>query len=352
MCRDRSIGELASFSSTFAAGRPVGFSYLVMAALVSMSSPVFPFEAVGQAVPMRALSGDELLRIGEIHDAQNHYPEALTYYEQAFQAFRARKQRKGEATALTKIGSVFERQGRRDEAALRLREALSLFSRLPDSAPHADALFLLAKVSFWVGSSEDAAHFLSQAGEQYRRLQHVQALGSVKILLGLLQVRDAIPDNGLRNLEQAFEDARSRQDDDQTVAALLALGDANFILERWEPAKSYYEQSLALVEHRPQPHIEAGLRFRLASVHDFAGQPEHGVGSARRAVTLFQSLRDLSGEAAAWALLASLHQTLQHHQEAGEAKEQALSIYRRQQVLVHAIRQSSSSTGLVPKGSR
>ena len=330
----------------------MGFSYLVMAALVSTSCPVSHFEAGGEPVPVRALSGDELLRIGEIHDVQNHFPEALTYYEQALHSFRARKQRKGEAIALTKIGSVFERQDRRQEAALRLREALSLFSKFPDSAPHADALFLLAKVSFWVGSSEDAGHFLDRAAEQYRRLQHVEALGAVKILSGLLKVRDGFQDKGLRDLEQALEDARGRQDVEQTVAALLALGDANFILERLEPARSYYGQSLALVEQRPQAQIEAGLRFRLAAVHDLAGEPEQGVGIARRAVTLFQSLRDLPGEAAAWALLASLHRTLQQQQEAGEAQEQALSIYRREQVLVHAIRQSSPSTGLVPKGSR
>jgi tetratricopeptide (TPR) repeat protein len=330
----------------------VEFSYLVMAALLSSSSPISNVETVGEPVPVRALSGDELLRIGDIHDVQNHFPEALTYYEQALQSFRARKQRRGEATALTKIGSVFERQGRRQEAELRLREALSLFSKFPDSASHADALFLLAKVSFWVGSSEDAGHFLDRAGEQYRRLQRVEALGSVKILSGLLKVRDAFPDKGLRDLEQALEDARSRQDDEQTVSALIALGDANFILERFEPAKSYYGQSLAFVEQRPQAHIEAGLRFRLAAVHDLAGQPEQGVHSARRAVSLFQSLRNLPGEAAAWSLLASLHETLQHHEEAGEATEQALSIYRRQQVLVHAIRQSSASMGVIPKGSR
>ncbi len=336
----------------FPAGRPVGFSCLVLAALVATSSPVPNLQPVGEQVLVRALSGEELLRIGEIHDVQNHFPEALTYYEQALQSFRARKQRKGEATVLTKIGSVFERQGRRQEAAVQLRQALNLFSKFPDSASHADALFLLAKVSFWVGSSEEASLFLDQAKEQYGRLQHAEALGSVKIFSGLLKVRDAFPDNGLRDIEQALENARSRRDHEQTVAALLALGDANFILERLEPAKSYYDQSLALLEQRPHAQMEAGLRLRLAEVHDLAGRPEQGVDFARRAVTLFQSLRDLPGEAAAWTLLAALHQALQHPQEAGEAREQALSIYRRQQMRVHAMRQSSPSTSIVPKESR
>ncbi|MDF2459489.1 MAG: protein of unknown function, TPR-like, partial [Nitrospira sp.] len=73
----------------------MAFSYPMMAALLFMSSPAFYCEAVSEPFLVRALSGDELLRIGEIHDVQNHFPEALTYYEQALQSFRARKQRKG-----------------------------------------------------------------------------------------------------------------------------------------------------------------------------------------------------------------------------------------------------------------
>jgi tetratricopeptide (TPR) repeat protein len=298
------------------------------------------------------LSGEELLRIGEIHDVQNHFPEALTYYEQALRSFRTGKQRKGEATALTKISSIWERQGRRQEAAVGLRKAVDLFSKFPDSASHAEALFLLAKVSLWVGPSEDAGRLLALAEKQYSRLGHAQAHGSVKILSGLLKVRDADPDEGLRDIEQVLEDARRRRDDEQTLAAMLALGDANFALDRLGPAKSDYDQSLTLVEQRPQAPIEAGLRLRLAALHDLEGRPDLGVDYGRRAVTLFQSLRDLPGEAATWAVLASLHHTLEQHQEAEEASARALSIYRRQEITVHAIGQSSPPTVIVPRGVR
>jgi hypothetical protein len=42
-----------------------------MAALLSSSSPISNFETVGEPVPVRALSGDELLRIGDIAPASN-----------------------------------------------------------------------------------------------------------------------------------------------------------------------------------------------------------------------------------------------------------------------------------------
>jgi tetratricopeptide (TPR) repeat protein len=224
--------------------------------------------------------------------------------------------------------------------------------KFPESGSRAAALFLPAKVSFWVGPSEDAGRLVALAEKQYGRLGQARAHGSVKILSGLLKVRDAHPDDGFRDIEQVLEDARRRRDDEQTLAALLALGDANFTLERLGPAKSDYDQSLTLVEQRPQAPMEAGLRLRLAALHDLGGRPDLGVDHGRRAVTLFQSLRDLAGEAAAWAVLASLHHMLDQHQEAEEASARALSIYRRQDITVHAIRQSSPSTGIAPTGVR
>src|SRR5262245_66146440 len=104
--------------------------------------PMPGLSALSQLVSARTLSGDELVRIGEIHDVQNHFPEALTYYGQALDSFRAHKQRKGEAIVLTKMASISERQGRRQEAAVQVHQALRLFSKTPDSPVHADALFL------------------------------------------------------------------------------------------------------------------------------------------------------------------------------------------------------------------
>ena len=54
----------------------------------------------------RKLNGDELLRVGESPRCAEPLSEALTYYEQALEFFRATKQRQGEATALTKIGLI------------------------------------------------------------------------------------------------------------------------------------------------------------------------------------------------------------------------------------------------------
>ena len=289
----------------------------------------------------RTLNGEELLRIGEIHDVQNHFPEALTYYRQSLASFRAQKHRRGEAAALTKIGAMFERQGRRDEAAVYLHDAVTLFAKFPGSPIHADALFALGRVSLWQGSREEAVRLFERALDQYSRLHNAQAVALVKIQLGLLKVSGEQTREGLELIEQALEDARRRHDGGQEIAALLALGDANWIMDDLEAAGISYQQSLALIEQRPHATTEAGLRYRLAAIWDVTGHPEQGIGAAKRAITLYQSVRDLSGEAASWALLASLRHRKGEDQEAEDAGQHALSLYRQRQVVVHA----ASSSG-------
>jgi tetratricopeptide (TPR) repeat protein len=301
-----------------------------------------------QVISARTLSGDELVRIGEIHDVQNHFPEALTYYEQALAAFRVHKQRKGEAVVLTKIASILERQGRRKEAATYLRQALALFSKQPDSPGYADALYASGRVSLWVGSHEEAATLFDQAKERYRRAQNAQALGSLMLQSGLLKVSDGSADEGFREMEQVLEAGRMRGDREQALAALLAIADGNWILDRTEAAATYYQQSLALLDQWPQSGVEASLRVRLAAVSGATGRQEQGIESGKRAVKLFQSLGDVSGEAASWALLASLHDDLGHGAEAEEAYQRALAIYRQRPLFVHAFRPAQEGP-TVPK---
>jgi tetratricopeptide (TPR) repeat protein len=321
---------------------------LVMASL-SVSSDV---RAPGQPVSARTLSGDELVRIGEIHDVQNHFREALTYYDQALLSYRTHKQRKGEAIALTKIGLMFERQGRRQAAAIPLRQALSLFSKTSDSPVHADALFGFGRVSLWLGAREEAATLFEQAKQRYQRSHRAQELGAVRLQSGLLKVSDGSSDEGLSEIEQVLKDARTRRDEEQTLTALLTLGDAYWLLGRIQEAAAHYEQSLARLEQRPHTEIEAGLRFRMTALSAVTRREEEGVESAKRAVTLYQSLRDVSGEAAALTLLASLHHALGDGPEAEEALRRALRIYGQQSITVHAMRSGSPPEATAPRGSQ
>ena len=92
-----------------------------------------------------------------------------------------------------------------------------------------------------------------------------------------------------------------------------------------------------LAEKGLHARAEADLQRRLSSVYEAMGQPEHGIAPAKRALTLYQSLRDPSGEAVSWVLLASLYYKTGQQSEGEEATQHALLIHRHQQLMVHAI---------------
>src|SRR2546428_1107094 len=85
----------------------------------------------------RTLDGDELLKIGDLHEVQNLLQEALPYYQRALAAFRAKKDRRGEAAALVRIGSIHERQGSHAEALAALDAAVPILATGGEDRPHA-----------------------------------------------------------------------------------------------------------------------------------------------------------------------------------------------------------------------
>ncbi|HUI72369.1 MAG TPA: tetratricopeptide repeat protein, partial [Spirochaetia bacterium] len=127
------------------------------------------------------------------------------------------------------------------------------------------------------------------------------------IQLGLLHISDGRTDEGGKLLREALEGAQRRHDEELTLAALLALGDALWILDQLEAARTYYQKALPLAEKGLRTHLEADLERRLAYVHESMRQPEDGMVSAKRALTLYQSLHDPAGEAVVLAIMASLY---------------------------------------------
>jgi tetratricopeptide (TPR) repeat protein len=284
------------------------------------------------------LTGDELLRIGEVHDHQHHFPETLTYYQLALSTFRENKQARGVATALVKIAQVYERQGKIQEADVALQEAVPIFARSSDRTAHARALLVMGRVSARLGQLENARTSFSQAVTLFNRVNDRHGWNESLVRLGLLLVGDGVIEEGLSLLQQAWQDARTRQDRSQQLAAVVALGNAQWLLDRANAARLYYDEGLQLAEVERNMTIEVMLRLRLAQLDGEEERLTEGIELGKRALFLSQTLRDAVTEAAALSLLADLYRKMGRSAEAEESELRALSIYRSRQILVHGAR--------------
>jgi tetratricopeptide (TPR) repeat protein len=283
------------------------------------------------------LTGDELLRMGEIHDHQLHFRETLTYYELALLTFREKKQTRGIATALVKIARVYERQGRIQDAYTAVQEAVSLLTKSSDRIAYARALSLMGRISARLGHQKEARVSLTQATALFNRLNDRHGWNEASIQLGLLQVSDDFPEQGLLLLQQAREDARAREDHSQHLAAVMALGTAHWLLDHPHDARRFYEAALRMAEAERNMPLEAALQLRLAYFEGEDGQVSEGFESAKHAIFLSQTLHDTEIEAAATTLLADLYRKMGRMTEAEESEQRALSMYRHRQIHVHGI---------------
>jgi tetratricopeptide (TPR) repeat protein len=304
----------------------------------AQSPPVHFVSTAGQ------LTGDELLRIGEIHDHQHHFREALTYYQLALTQFRDAKQPRGVAATLVNIALIHEQQGKTRDAYVELQEAVSIYAKLADRLAHAKALLAMGRIAAAFGQSDVARNSLQQAILFFERAKDRRGKNEARIHLGLLEVVDGSADPGLVRLRQALDDARDRRDPAQQLASTVALGNAHWLLDREADARFYYETGLQLAQGERDMATEVSIRLKLACLDGAAGRVKEGVESSKQAIFLSQNLRDPVKEAEALSLLGDLYRQAGEPVQADESERRALSIYRHRQIFVHGLQGGTNHT--------
>jgi tetratricopeptide (TPR) repeat protein len=276
----------------------------------------------------RALDGEELLRIGDLHEVQRHWQEALPYYQRALAAFREKRVRRGEAEALLKIGHVLERQGRLDEAFASVDESLRVLSRGRDWTMQARTLLQRGDIAEALERWIDALTSYEQAGNMFKRAHDPE--GRIKALVkqAALQVQHDQVSDGLRLLQGAYQEARDQSLLTEQMTALLWIGSAQVRLEDPEAARRSWEDGLALARSLQEMKQEAVFSLRLAYLHESAG--EYGIAQslAQRALVLYQSIRDRSGQGEALSLLGTINLDQRDVDNATAHYQGALELYR------------------------
>lgn len=294
------------------------------------------------AASTRSLDGDELLKIGDLHEVQGHLLEAMPYYRRALSVFRTKKDQRGTATALVRIGRIQERQERYAEAYASLQESMPLLVAMED-VPRARSFMTLGRIAEALGKAGEAQSAYEQAKTLFQQAQDRPGFSESLIRLGSLLIAQGRAKDGLADLKAALKDAGERGDHVQEVMVLTLMGDSHLRDGERGEARVLYEEGLKLAEAQQDAKAEAGFRARLAWLYETAGQSAEGAKSAWRALALYQSLRDRSQEADTWSLLGNLHQHEGNLTLALEYHGRALGLYR---ALRDSVREAGSLVNL------
>ncbi len=219
----------------------------------------------------RTLDGDELLRIGDLHEVQHHWQEALPYYQRALAAFREKRVRRGEAQALLKIGQVLERQNRLDEAFASVNESLRVLTRSRDWRMQARTLLQRGQIAEALERWIEASNSYEQAGNAFERAHDTEGRIEALVKWGALQVRQDQVSEGLSLLQGAYQEARQLSLLVLQMTALLGIGEAHLHLEDPDAARRSLEEGLALAQSLQEMKQEAVLVYDLPAC---MSQPE------------------------------------------------------------------------------
>jgi tetratricopeptide (TPR) repeat protein len=124
-----------------------------------------------------------LSNLGNVHERQGRYQEALACQRESLSIRRDLGDRAGQASCLTALGIAHQRQGRHQDALDCLRESLAIRRELDDSYGQADSLRALGVTLRALGRPEEARAHWRRALAIFEQLQTTDA-DQVRALLG------------------------------------------------------------------------------------------------------------------------------------------------------------------------
>jgi tetratricopeptide (TPR) repeat protein len=273
------------------------------------------------------LDGDQLIKIGELHEVQNHLQEALPYYERAVTEFRTKRNHGGEAVALLRAGRVLQRQERYEAALSSLQAAAAIRASAVQPVTRAEIFLGLGEVYERLERTAEAQRAYGEARDHYRVAKETEGYIQSLVRLGSLLSRQAPSVEALVVLREAIAEAQKQRLHALELTATVMLGET-VAKERRQEATAIYEHALTLALSGGDRSSEARIRERMAELLHTTGQADQAWEMAQRALGLYQSLRDRPHEAGILSLLANLRRKAGDVEGAVEYHERALVLYR------------------------
>lgn len=248
-----------------------------------------------------------LLNLGNLASSEANYAEAVGHYNEALRLNRKLESYADVALTLQNLGLLDLRTGDYRSARDRLLEALSLLSKVGTVEDVVETRRDLAAVDAAMGNLRNA---LTQLREAERLLARDPATADLAAGVALTHADIAVQLNEFAEAERQYGVAQSlyRRAGDQVGEAEAREGSASLLIKRQQYAQAQ-SQLEAIV--RSQVAIEALRPAALSRLTlGYVREQRGDTLGARRLITMARDtlhrLRDVVGEAAAWAALGGL----------------------------------------------
>jgi eukaryotic-like serine/threonine-protein kinase len=304
------------------------------AALRNLGEPKEATAAYQDAKTIFAAAGDKNAVAGALNSLailsfdNGDLTAAKSMYEDSLSTSRSIGNELGVARALNNIALVLFLQGDSAGAEDFYRQALAMFREVGDKPSAALALNNIARVRRNTGNFAGARKSLDEALALFRetgdRTGVARVLNNTAVLL--LDQGKLTPAMGM--FEQSLSVSRDIGNKDLSAHALSGESDVLLAQGDLRGARDKQEQSLALRKEIGQESAAAENRLALAVLSMEQGHPADAEGPAREAAESFGKGKQVSDEAAAYAILARALLAQSKVSDAQAAAAQAQSLLR------------------------
>ena len=224
---------------------------------------------------------------------------ALSALETALAVFRETRNRSEIAHTLLTLANVNLLQGQRPRAVVALTEVTQITPTLPTTLNRASCYLCVGEVSLDLGEYRTAQQSLERARQIYTRSQVPEYQNGLTFSLRFLG-EHASETGDYETAHRCLTGAARRllaTGEIETRAAVLGLiGTLYLRLGNWAPARSHYQEGLAVWEKQGQKYYTALFKAHLARVEFYHGRECEAMGDRNGASVFYTEARRLTQE--------------------------------------------------------
>jgi tetratricopeptide (TPR) repeat protein len=225
-------------------------------------------------------------RLGLLHKTKGNLKDAEDMFREALALQMRLHDDKGIAEQYTNLGIILKRRGNLDDAELMQRQALEIYEQLRDDEGIAIASANMGIVLRKKGRIDEAESFLNKCLQLSSRIGSQLGLARAYGNLGLIHQQRGKLDLA----EEAFQRSLATNKRIGSVEG-VAIQYANLGLIALERQNT--PQAVRLLEQALELNEALGSHNRLANIHYRLGLAYEAMGDATRAITAWNTARDL-----------------------------------------------------------
>ncbi|MEM0978673.1 MAG: tetratricopeptide repeat protein [Cyanobacteria bacterium P01_H01_bin.58] len=282
----------------------------------------------GQEIASANAEADQLLQQGIQQYNRSQFREALAFWQQALELYRAAEDRAGESRALNNLGVAYKSLGQYERAIDFYEQDLEITRELSDLAGEGVTLGNLSNTYNRLGQYERAIDLYAQALAIFRSLGSRAEEGSVLGNLGTVYENLGQYERAIDLYEQDLAIAREIGNYTGESITLGNLGNTYNRLGQYERTIDLYEQALEIARDVGDRVGEGRTLGNLGIVYNDLGQYERAIDFHEQALLLFRELGSRAEEGSVLGNLGTVYENLGRYERAIDFYEHSLEIAR------------------------